>query len=200
MSGDARIRPARIEDAEALGTIEAASYLDTYRGIMPASVLARVQPERMIERVRPRLAALAESPPEEAMRLWVVEVDGDVRGYATTEPATDQFLPPPPGAGELESLYLHPSAIGQGLGRALLEHAVDDLRSRGFDLLVLWAFEQNERARRFYERAGWTLDVTGEHWVLDDVPVPIVRYRLGGIDRLAGTHVGAVGHAPPRGD
>jgi len=57
---------------------------------------------------------------------------------------------------------------------------VHDLRSRGFDLLVLWAFEQNARARRFYERAGWTLDVTGEHWVLDDVPVPIVRYRLGG--------------------
>jgi len=60
---------------------------------------------------------------------------------------------------------------------------------------VLWAFEQNARARRFYERAGWTLDVTGEHWVLDDVPVPIVRYRLGGMDVLAGTEEGPAGHA-----
>jgi GNAT superfamily N-acetyltransferase len=181
MNGDPRIRLARVDDAEALGRIEAESYLDTYRGVMPDSVLARVHPERMIERIRPRLAALAEAPPEEAMRLWVIEVDGAVRGYATTEPATDQFLPPPAGAGELESLYLHPSAIGQGLGRALLQHAVDDLCARGFDPLVLWAFEQNARARRFYERAGWTLDVTGEHWVLDDVPVPIVRYRRRGV-------------------
>jgi len=27
-------------------------------------------------------------------------------------------------------------------------------------------------------RAGWIQDVTGEHWVLEGVPCPIVRYRL----------------------
>jgi GNAT superfamily N-acetyltransferase len=178
MSAGPRIRLATPGDAEALGTIEAASYLATYRGIMPDSVLARVSPERLIERVRPRLAAAADAAPDEPRRLWIIESEGAVRGYATTEPATDQFLPPPSGAGELESLYLHPDAIGHGLGRVLLQHAVDDLVARGYDPLVLWAFERNERARRFYERAGWILDVSGEHWVLDDVPCPIVRYRL----------------------
>jgi ribosomal protein S18 acetylase RimI-like enzyme len=166
------------DDAEALGTIKAASYLATYRGIMPDSVLARVSAERMIERVRPRLASAASAAGEGPQRLWVIETDGEVRGYATTEPGSDQFLPPPDGAGELESLYLHPDAIGRGLGWALLQHAVDDLVARDFDPLVLWAFEANARARRFYERAGWTLDVTGEHWILDGVPCPIVRYRL----------------------
>ena len=179
MSGHERIRLARPDDAEALGTIEATSYLATYRGIMPDSVLARVSPERMIERLRPRLAAAAAGPPDELHRMWVIVDDtGALRGYATTEPATDQFLPPPTGAGEIESLYLHPASIGRGLGRALLAHSVEELRERGFDPLVLWAFEANDRARRFYERAGWTLDVTGEAWVLDDIPVPIVRYRL----------------------
>lgn len=179
MTGDARIRLAEPDDAEALGTIEATSYLATYRGIMPDSVLARVSPERMIERLRPRLETAAAGPPDERHRMWVILDDvGVVRGYATTEPATDQFLPPPAGAGELESLYLDPGAIGQGFGRALLAHAVGDLIAHGFDPLILWAFEHNDRARRFYERAGWSLDVTGEHWVLDDVPCPIVRYRL----------------------
>jgi ribosomal protein S18 acetylase RimI-like enzyme len=179
VTGQPRIRLAEPADAEALGTIEAASYLATYRGIMPDSVLARVSPERMIERLRPRLEAAASGPPDELRRMWVIQDDaGAVRGYATTEPATDQFLPPPPGAGELESLYLDPAAIGQGFGHALLAHATADLRAHDFDPLVLWAFEQNQRARRFYERAGWVLDVTGEHWLLDEVPCPIVRYRL----------------------
>ncbi|MGK2851437.1 MAG: N-acetyltransferase family protein [Candidatus Limnocylindrales bacterium] len=178
MITDQHIRLATTDDAEALGTIEAASYLATYRGIMPDSVLARVQPESMIERTRTRLAAAARAPADDPHRLWVIESDGAVAGYARTEPGLDQFLPPPEGAGEVESLYLHPDATGRGLGRALLRHAVDDLAERGFDPLVLWAFAANERARRFYERAGWSLDVSGEHWVLDGVPCPIVRYRL----------------------
>lgn len=179
MNDRPRIRLAEAGDAEALGTIEARSYLHTYRGIMPESVLARVGPERMIERLRPRLEAAAAAPPDERRRMWVILDDtGVIQGYATTEPATDQFLPPPDGAGELESLYLDPDAIGRGYGRALLAHAVGDLIAHDFDPLVLWAFAQNDRARRFYERAGWMLDIVGEDWVLDDIPCPIVRYRL----------------------
>lgn len=181
MSADPRIRLAVPGDAEALGTIEAASYLATYRGIMPDSVLARVQAERLTERVRARLTAAAEvaaAAADDPRRMWVIEADGAIAGYAITEPGSDMFLPPPDGAGELESLYLHPDAIGRGLGWTLLRHAVDDLVDRGFDPIILWAFEANARARRFYERAGWILDVTGEHWVLDGVPCPIVRYRL----------------------
>jgi hypothetical protein len=54
---------------------------------------------------------------------------------------------------------------------------MDDLRERGFDPLILWAFTANARARSFYEAAGWIHDAD-HHWVLDEVPVPIVRYRL----------------------
>ena len=50
----------------------------------------------------------------------------------------------------LSHLYVHPRAIGTGVGHALFEH-VQRVRPRGFDL---WVFQQNERARRFYERHG----------------------------------------------
>lgn len=101
-----------------------------------------------------------------------------ISGYAATEPGRFTFLPPPAGAGEMESLYLHPSAVGRGLGRALHRHAIDDLFARGFDPLILWAFAANQRARCFYECAGWVLDVSGQDWVLNGVACPIVRYRL----------------------
>lgn len=58
------------------------------------------------------------------------------------------------------------------------QHAIGDLTDRRFDPLILWAFAANHRARRFYEQAGWVLNVVGETWMLDGVAGPIVRYRL----------------------
>jgi GNAT superfamily N-acetyltransferase len=50
----------------------------------------------------------------------------------------------------LTHLYVHPDEIGTGVGHALFEH-VTTLRPDGFHL---WVFQQNERARRFYEAHG----------------------------------------------
>ena len=50
----------------------------------------------------------------------------------------------------LTHIYVHPAAIGTGVGHALFEH-VKAARPGGFDL---WVFQQNERARRFYEAHG----------------------------------------------
>ncbi len=50
----------------------------------------------------------------------------------------------------LTHLYVHPDAIGTGVGHALFEH-VKTLRPGGFQF---WVFQQNERARRFYEAHG----------------------------------------------
>ncbi len=53
----------------------------------------------------------------------------------------------------VERLYVEPDAQNQGVGTALLEHA-KMLRPDG---LVLWVFQKNEGARRFYERHGFHL-------------------------------------------
>ncbi len=50
----------------------------------------------------------------------------------------------------LTHLYIHPDEIGTGVGHALFEH-VKTLRPEGFDF---WVFQQNDRARRFYETHG----------------------------------------------
>lgn len=172
-----KIRLAVPEDAEALGTIEAESHRVTYRGIMPDTVLARQQAGRLAERFSRRLIAAAARGTPDDNRLWVAEADGSVVGYAATQPGASTFAPSPPGAGELESLYVHPGAVGQGLGWALHQHAIRDLCSRGFSSLILWAFAANHPARRFYERAGWAVHVDAADWVLEGVSCPIVRYR-----------------------
>jgi len=42
---------------------------------------------------------------------------------------------------------------------------------------VLKVLEANERARRFYEREGWTFDRPTEPYDADGTLVPEVRYR-----------------------
>jgi GNAT superfamily N-acetyltransferase len=51
---------------------------------------------------------------------------------------------------ELDQFYVHPDAQGRGVGDALLAKA----KERRPDGFTFWVFQQNDRARRFYERRG----------------------------------------------
>ena len=42
--------------------------------------------------------------------------------------------------------------------------------------MLLWVLKGNDRARRFYQRAGFTADGAEEPFDVDGVAVPEVRY------------------------
>jgi ribosomal protein S18 acetylase RimI-like enzyme len=56
----------------------------------------------------------------------------------------------------LEELYVIPSLRGQGIGRALLEAAMDAARNEGATHMELGTSETDTAARALYERAGFT--------------------------------------------
>jgi len=56
----------------------------------------------------------------------------------------------------LEELYVAPAMRGQGLGRALLEGAIDAARERGATHMDLGTSEDAAAARGLYESAGFT--------------------------------------------
>jgi len=60
--------------------------------------------------------------------------------------------------GELYALYLLPAWWSAGVGRALMTSVLDALRGDRYRRVTLWVLADNARARRFYERAGFTLD------------------------------------------
>jgi GNAT superfamily N-acetyltransferase len=60
--------------------------------------------------------------------------------------------------GDVDRIYLHPSAWEKGLGVQLLTWCEEELVRMGFMTAKLWVFEVNERARRFYERNGYVHD------------------------------------------
>lgn len=172
--GRPMIRLATRDDIDALAGVGSRAYGATYPGIVPDKVLA----EWMGNTAASWQKAFAEQGPDSPWRPWVAERGGDIIGYATTTPGKDWWLPPPDGAGELTNLYLDPGVIGSGVGSALYDHAVADLRARAFNPFVVWAFRDNQRAVRFYEGKGLAIDIPAHDWVLGDIPCPIVRLRV----------------------
>jgi ribosomal protein S18 acetylase RimI-like enzyme len=56
----------------------------------------------------------------------------------------------------LEELYVAPAKRGEGLGRALLEAAMDEAREHGADHIDLGTAETDTAARGLYESLGFT--------------------------------------------
>jgi ribosomal protein S18 acetylase RimI-like enzyme len=61
--------------------------------------------------------------------------------------------------GHISVLSTTVAAEGTGVGRALIDFAEDWTRRRGLSLMTLNVFAGNERARRFYDRTGFEVEM-----------------------------------------
>jgi RimJ/RimL family protein N-acetyltransferase len=159
------VRAATPADARAVAEIRFASWRATYGRLLPPDVWDGVDLDAWTARHAQRIAA-GTSP------TLVAEADGRVRAFATYGPCRDDDLP---GAGEIYAIYAHPDDWSTGLGRALLPAAVEAV---GAQQVVLWVLEDNPRARRFYELAGFVADgARKQAEMLGGVQLPEIRYR-----------------------
>ncbi len=165
--GSVEIREAVLGDALAIAEVHVASWRWAYRGQLPDETLDSLD-------VAEREARWREVIPEPTTIVIVAVDDGSVVGFVSAGPTDDDD--DPPSSGELGALYLEQRAVGRGVGRRLLERAVDDMRSAGLDRGSLWVLEANARARRFYERAGWVWDGTRSSHQVQCSNMPVVRY------------------------
>ena len=57
---------------------------------------------------------------------------------------------------ELWRIYLLPKYWGIGFGEELFNWGMSEIKARGYMKVILWVLEENNRARRFYEKNGFT--------------------------------------------
>jgi RimJ/RimL family protein N-acetyltransferase len=162
------LRNATPNDAAAMAAVHIDAWRTAYRGLVPDSFLAALDHGRRTERLREFL----ESGSGET---YIVERDGRAIGHLTVGPCRDDDLDERT-VGEIWGIYLAPGHWRQGIGTRVCQRAESMLRARGVRRSVLWVFEGNERARRFYEAMGYTPD---EATKIIEVGAPLtaIRYR-----------------------
>jgi GNAT superfamily N-acetyltransferase len=125
------IRPARAGEA---ATLTALALRSKAHWGYDAAFMARVRPILTFSE-----DDLVASP------VYVLDADGTAVGMYRLTGA--------PPTGELEDLWLDPSAIGQGGGRRMFNHALATARTLGFDELTI---EAEPNAEGFYAAMGAT--------------------------------------------
>jgi ribosomal protein S18 acetylase RimI-like enzyme len=80
--------------------------------------------------------------------------DSGTEGFAQLRYRSQIYSDAP--AAYLEELYVVPDRRGDGLGRALLEAAIEAARSHGADAIDLGTSEDDAAARGLYESLGFT--------------------------------------------
>jgi ribosomal protein S18 acetylase RimI-like enzyme len=144
---DLKIRPARREDAPVLTGLAArlASFpLPPWR---PPDSIARADAAAMMEAIDDR---------KDDNEVVIAERDGAPVGCLHILVMNDFFGV---SHGHISVLSTTVEAEGTGVARALMDFAEQWTTSRGLSLMTLNVFAGNERARRFYDRAGFEVEM-----------------------------------------
>lgn len=109
-------------------------------------------------------------------RTWVAEIQGRIVGFADTFPSWDDDADE--STAMLGAIYLDRVVARRGIGRRLMDHLCQDLRTRGYSAVTLWVLDTNAGARTFYEALGFRLEGAAKTEHRPGFELHEVRYRL----------------------
>ncbi|MFS8098570.1 GNAT family N-acetyltransferase [Lentzea alba] len=149
------LRRATVDDAPAVARIWYPGWCDAHLGNVPQQLIdARPQ-----ESFEPRAL-------EHVEHTTVAVVDGEVAGFVMVI------------GDEVEQVYVSAGHRGSGVATALLAAAEQEVASKGHAVAWLAVVAGNARARRFYERQGWTDGGLFDHQAPHaDGPIPVPAHR-----------------------
>lgn len=143
------IQPATSEDCRVIAEVHVASWQHAYRGILSEQYLASLAVDereamwrRMVER--------------QPSHLLVVRANGQVIGFVAFGASRDEGAPH--NRAEIWAIYVKASSWSSGAGRLLWLEALQRIVAEGYKSVSLWVISGNERAVRFYERAGFVVE------------------------------------------
>jgi ribosomal protein S18 acetylase RimI-like enzyme len=149
---------ADLEKVVALSLRAWAPVLDSMRRVLGDAVYLHLYPDWQSIQAR-----AVEQVCREAAGTWVADVGGTPVGFVAVVhhgPADDE-----PCSGEIEMIAVDPQHQRRGVGKQLIDHALDQMRRAGLRLAVVATGGDpgHAPARAAYENAGFTA-------------LPLVRY------------------------
>lgn len=147
--GSCFIRSAQFSDAAALADTLCCSWSAAFSEILTAEDLAKnVKLQKRTEMF------------EDILKIDgihnIIAIDGkNPCGFCSYGKSRDND---PSDYGEIIAIHTKPEYWGKGVGKALMDRALLELRRQGYSQVILWTFERNSRARHFYEKYGFVND------------------------------------------
>jgi GNAT superfamily N-acetyltransferase len=139
------IREAGASDAEGIAKAHTESWQTSYRGILPDTVLDRIDVGQRVETRRKILRDRS------VFQLVAFDLTHrDIVGFCDAGPSRRHV----PFAGEVYAIYLMHHAKRHGLGQDMWERVREHFRDHGMTSMIVWVLDNNHHARRFYEAMG----------------------------------------------
>ncbi len=151
------IRPATSDDSATVAEIWRLGWRDGHLGHVPEELVAVRTPESFLTRAAERVGDTTVAVVGDAVAGFVMVV-GD----------------------EVEQVYVSADHRGGGVAGTLLAEAERLVRANGHTRAWLAVATGNARARRFYQRQGWTDEGPFDYPAATDdgsIPVPCHRYE-----------------------
>ncbi|MEV6162833.1 GNAT family N-acetyltransferase [Streptomyces sp. NPDC052052] len=144
-----RIRQAWPGDASAVAGIYVRSWRAAFAGLVPQHYLDAMDPAREESGWKTRIAETRWP----SSGVLAAETEARVVGFTSFGPSQES-----PAIAEIGTLYALPEVWGTGAGKQLMLATLSALEKADYTQATLWVLEDNQRARRFYEAAGWRAD------------------------------------------
>lgn len=166
-----QIRPANLQDVDAISRIHAVTWKEAYRGLLPADYLGQVSHKRW-------LPVFTEIISSRSHTVAVYEHEAGISGIGgciTFGPARDEQMAE---YAEITAIYVLPHLWRLGLGEQLMRHALDNLRHDYYYGCYLWVLKGNQRACSFYEKMGFSLSCDEKFFNHEGQILHELRYYL----------------------
>ena len=140
---------ARVGDETRLAFIQTESWKVAFRDILDADVLEKCT---QIDRVTAMYRRLLEG---NVGNGYILSVDGEDHCIAWWDATREKDMP---GYAELICIHSLHGRWRMGYGSAMMKTLLSDIKKAGYKRVMLWVFEDNHRARSFYEAHGFTTE------------------------------------------
>ncbi|WP_240512675.1 GNAT family N-acetyltransferase [Streptomyces griseoruber] len=161
-------RRARPDDASAVAGVYVRSWQVAFAGLVPQHYLNAMDPHREELKWKARI----EETRWPSSGVLVAETEAGIVGFAGFGPSQET-----PGVAEIGTLYAMPEVWGTGIGKQLMLATLTTLGQADYAQATLWVLEDNERARHFYEAAGWRADGAAVEDTTGGASLNKLRYR-----------------------
>jgi ribosomal protein S18 acetylase RimI-like enzyme len=143
------VQAATSEDCRAVAEVHVESWQRAYGGILPEQYLASLS-------VAEREAMWRRMVERQPSHLLVARAAGQVVGFVAFGASRDEGAPN--DRAEIWAIYVKATSWSSGVGRLLWLEALQRIVAEGYKTVSLWVIAGNERAVRFYERAGFVVE------------------------------------------